>query len=121
MADRLDPDSTRKLEMLHGDLRRVVFRALLTSAQPFAVLEGVSPDADSRHAVQESTGGGHAIDLIPVPLDWDNLDAFDAIAEAMQKAADELATPIRYGGDYDADGKPLKVRRRGSPHFELVR
>lgn len=63
---------------------------------------------------------GDAVDLIPYPLDWNDLKAFDAIAEAMFKASKELGIPIRWGADWDQDGKPRERGETDSPHFELA-
>lgn len=73
----------------------------------------------SKHFVQED-GYGHAVDLVPYPLDWDTLSKFDAIADAMMKAADELGVLIRHGADWDMDGKRRERGESDNPHFELA-
>jgi peptidoglycan L-alanyl-D-glutamate endopeptidase CwlK len=51
--------------------------------------------------------------MVPWPVDWEDLDRFETMAEAMKDAAEELDISIVWGGDwksfYDA------------PHFELDR
>lgn len=74
----------------------------------------------SNHFVNPRTGFGHAVDLIPLPVDWKNLKAFDDVATAMFAAAAEIGMTIRWGADWDQDGKPRERGETDSPHFELV-
>jgi len=67
--------------------------------------------------------GGLAVDLAPYvsgAIDWNDLRKFDAIAKAMFAAAAEMKTPIRWGADWDRDGKPRERGESDSPHFELT-
>lgn len=74
----------------------------------------------SNHFVNPRTGFGHAVDLVPLPIDWKNLKAFDAVAKAMFAAAAEMKMTIRWGADWDQDGNPRERGESDSPHFELV-
>lgn len=67
----------------------------------------------SKHTV------GKAVDLVPYPVDWNDLKKFDAIAKAMLAAAKELGVPVRWGADWDGDGKPRERGESDSPHFEI--
>ena len=62
---------------------------------------------------------GKAVDLVPYPVDWNDLKKFDTIAQAMLQAAKELGISIRWGADWDADGKPRERGESDSPHFEI--
>ena len=62
---------------------------------------------------------GKAVDLVPYPVDWDDLKKFDLVAQAMLQAAKELDVPVRWGADWDNDGKPRERGESDSPHFEL--
>ena len=62
---------------------------------------------------------GRAVDLVPYPVDWNDLKKFDAIAKAMLQAAKELGVPVRWGADWDGDGKPRERGESDSPHFEI--
>ena len=62
---------------------------------------------------------GKAVDLVPYPVDWNNLRKFDQIAKAMLSAAKELGVPVRWGADWDGDGKPRERGESDSPHFEI--
>ncbi|MEH3046518.1 M15 family peptidase [Sphingomonas adhaesiva] len=74
----------------------------------------------SKHAVQK-TGFGHAVDLAPFPIDWNDLTRFDRVAALMLAAAKAEGMPIRWGADWDRDGKPRERGETDSPHFELDR
>lgn len=62
---------------------------------------------------------GHAVDICPHPIDWGDLKKFDAIAWAMMTAAKELGVSLRWGADWDKDGKPRERGETDSPHFEI--
>ncbi len=62
---------------------------------------------------------GDAVDLVPLPVDWNNLKAFDKVADAMFKAARELKVTIRWGADWNGNGKFREKGESDSPHFEL--
>lgn len=72
-------------------------------------------------------GKGHAVDLYPYPVSqvlgkkpsqYEPL--FNLIAAAMLQAAKELNIRIRWGADWDKDGKPRERGETDNPHFELV-
>lgn len=132
--------SMAKLEGLHPDLVAVVLRAIQISEQDFMVTCGVRTYADqaelyaqgrtkpgpvvtwtmqSRHMPQPD-GYGYAVDVVPYPVDWNTPAKFDAIANAMMQAADEIGVKIRWGADWNMNGKPREKGETDSPHFELV-
>ena len=140
MAYKLSARSLSRLEGVHPDLVRIVKRAIEITRQDFSVLEGVrTPERQAELYAQgrskpgqivtwtmtsnhfkQADGYGHAVDLVPYPLDWSDLRAFDAIAMAMFDAADELGLKIRWGADWDQDGNLREKGESDSPHFELV-
>lgn len=113
--------SRQRLSGVHPDLVAVVKRAIQITEQDFTVLEGVrninrqrelfkagkSTTMNSRHLT------GHAVDLAPWPIDWEDLSRFELVADAMKQASEELDVPVIWGGDWRTfyDG----------PHFELDR
>jgi peptidoglycan L-alanyl-D-glutamate endopeptidase CwlK len=122
-----------RLTGIHPDLLRVVKRA--SEDAIFTVIEGVRPQArqDELYAQGRTTPGpivtwvktsnhvtGHAVDLGPMPLDWKNTAAFDALAKVMFAAAAELHIHIRWGANWDEDDVPREHGETDSPHFELV-
>ena len=137
---QLGNKSKEKLKGVHPNLVKVIERAIQLSSKDFMVIEGIrTPERqvelyaqgrtkpgpivtwtlNSRHFIQKD-GWGHAVDLVPWPVDWNDTKKFDAIAEAMFKASKELGTPIRWGADWDRDGRPRERGETDSPHFELV-
>ena len=121
MSYKLGTRSLQSLSGVHPDLVAVVKKAIQITEQDFTVIEGIrninrqrqlykagkSTTMNSRHIT------GHAIDMVPWPVDWDDLERFNVMAEAMKTAAEVQEIPIVWGGDwksfYDA------------PHFELDR
>jgi len=78
---------------------------------------------NSNHFVNPKTGFGHAVDLVPFPVDWEGptrFPKFDAIAKAMFAAAAEKGVTLRWGADWDRDGNPRERGETDSPHFEIV-
>lgn len=73
---------------------------------------------NSKHCLQND-GLGHAVDLVPYPVDWNTLSKFDRIGEAMKQAAKELGVNIRWGADWDSNGKLREKGESDSPHFEI--
>ena len=100
--------STDNLQGVHPDLVRVVKRALELSPVDFTVIEGLrtkerqaellkqgfTRTMNSRHII------GQAVDIVPLPVDWNNPKPFGLVAEAMKKAAAELGVKITWGGDF---------------------
>ena len=62
---------------------------------------------------------GKAVDLVPYPIDWNTLSKFDEIAKAMFQAAKQLGVSIRWGADWNSDGRPREKGETDSPHFEI--
>ena len=121
MSYKLGTRSMQSLSGVHPDMVAVVKRAIEITEVDFTVIEGIrninrqrelfkagkSTTMNSRHIT------GHAVDMVPWPVDWEDLERFEVMSEAMKAAAEELEIPIVWGGDwksfYDA------------PHFELDR
>lgn len=136
---KLGQSSLKKLQGVHPDMAAVVNRAIQLSKQDFIVLEGVRTKVrqaelyaqgrtkpgnivtwsqTSNHFIG-ADGWGRAVDICPFPVDWNTPSKFDAIADAMFAAAKELNVAIRWGADWDSDGKPREKGESDSPHFEL--
>jgi peptidoglycan L-alanyl-D-glutamate endopeptidase CwlK len=121
MTYKLGTRSLQSLSGVHPDMVAVVKRAIEITEQDFTVIEGIrnvnrqrallkagkSTTMNSRHIT------GHAVDMVPWPVDWNDLERFEVVSEAMKAAAEELEISIVWGGDWKSfyDG----------PHFELNR
>lgn len=103
--------SLNELKGVHPELVAVVNRAFELTVQDFSVHDGLrtleeqkemvasgaSKTMDSRHLT------GHAVDLVPYingKLRWEWVPIY-RIADAVRIAANELGTPIRWGGAWD--------------------
>ena len=116
--------STKNMNGIHPDLRRVLDKALQDSPLDFVVIEGLrtkkrqqelfdskaSQRLDSRHIT------GHAVDLLPIgpngkpAFDW---PLYNQLGPAVKKAAVELGVELDWGGDWK--------KFKDGPHFELDR
>jgi hypothetical protein len=121
MSYVLGKRSKERLEGVHPDLVAVVERAIEISKVDFTVLEGVRSVARQRELFNKGASKtmnsrhltGHAVDLAPWPIDWNDLGRFRTMSEAVKMASVELEIPVAWGGDWRSfyDG----------PHFELDR
>lgn len=73
---------------------------------------------NSRHFPNAKTGLGNAVDLVPYPVDFSDLAKYTKIKEAVFKAAGELSIRIRWGGDWNQNGK-TEHGENDFGHFEL--
>lgn len=60
-----------------------------------------------------------AVDAAPYPIDWSNSARFYYFAGYVLGIAENLAIPIRYGGDWDSDGNPRNQSFNDLVHYEL--
>lgn len=130
----LGKTSLARLKGVDEQLVNIVKRAIEISEVDFTVLEGVRTLERQRelYAQGRTAPGkivtwtmksrhieGKAVDLVPYPLDWNDLDKFDKIKNAMFQAAREQDVNLRWGADWDGDGKYREKGEYDSPHFEL--
>lgn len=52
-----------------------------------------------------------AIDIVPFPIDWNNINRFQELAKVIKRIAKEKNIKIIWGGDW---------KMKDYPHFELV-
>jgi peptidoglycan L-alanyl-D-glutamate endopeptidase CwlK len=125
MTYKLGTRSLQNLSGVHPDLVAVVKRAIQITEVDFSVLEGVrninrqrellkagkSKTLNSRHLT------GHAVDIAPWPIDWNDLKRFEQVSEAMKAAAEELDVDVEWGGDWRTfyDGPHYQLSRKRYP------
>ena len=114
---------------VEAGLARVVKLAVARCKVDFQVIEGLrtierqrdliaqgwSKTLNSRHLT------GDAVDLVPViagEITWGNMAAFDAIAEAMFSAADELGHLIQSGSDRNLNSFNANQTVVDRPHWQ---
>lgn len=127
--------SLARLSTCHQDLQHVLTEAIATgpdftvlcghrgkAEQDAACAAGLSktPFPTSRHNSLPSM----AVDIAPYPVDWNDYDRFRALADHILLTAARLGVPLRWGGDWDGDGKTRSdgdtdERFVDLPHFEL--
>lgn len=131
----------RSLERLNGVDKRlvaVVKRAIEISTVDFTVIEGVrtkqrqaelyaqgrtAPGPVVTWTMQSKHIQGLAVDLCPFvdgKIDWNTRAHFNSISSAMFLAAEELGVKIRWGADWNQNGKPFEKGETDSPHFEIA-
>lgn len=59
-----------------------------------------------------------AVDVAPFPIDWDDLDRFREMARIIMEEADKAGIKLRWGGDFNMNGKP-DDKFVDMPHFEI--
>lgn len=120
---RLSARSIERLEGVHPDLVKVVYRAIELTPVDFTVLEGLRTAERQQKLVQAGASKtmnsrhltGHAVDLgayVDGQIDW-SWPLYAQIAGAMKDSAMEFKVPIVWGGDWTSF--------RDGPHFELNR
>lgn len=134
MGFNLGKTSLARLQGVDETLVNVVKRAIEISEVDFTVLEGVRTLERQRelYAQGRTAPGkivtwtmksrhieGKAVDLVPYPLDWNDLEKFNKIKDAMFQAAKELDVNLRWGADWDGDGNYREKGEYDSPHFEI--
>lgn len=113
--------SLSNLQGVHDDLAMVIEKAITSSPHDFAVTEGLRSPTRQQRLVDEGKSKtlnsrhvtGHAVDIV-VLIDgeacWD-FDKYKEVADHIKEVAEELAIPIKWGGDW--------ATFRDGPHFEL--
>lgn len=130
---RFSKRSEQNMLNVKPQLVRVVRRALEISPADFIVIEGrrtierqrelysqgrTTPGKIVTWTMQSKHLTGDAVDLLPVVGGWEG--DFPAIKNAMFAAAKELGVKIRWGADWNQNGRPYEKGETDSPHFELA-
>lgn len=119
---KLSNTSIQKLETCHSDLKRLIYAVAQDEKcavicgfrgryeQEKAYMQGKSKArfGQSKHNFKPSL----AVDIVPLPLDWNDIPAFERLGEAVMKKAAELNIKIKWGRDF--------TNLKDYPHFELV-
>ena len=83
--------------------------------------KGVSWTNKSKHCRKSKS---YAFDFIPYPFkNWNDLEGFEKIAKVLNEEAAKLGIKVRWGGDWNMNGKYADEIARGSydgGHFELM-
>ncbi len=126
----LSSKSQSILSTCHQDLEDICH--LVIETYDFTITEGFRTDArqdelfrqgksklqagESKHNQQPSI----AVDVVPYPIDWDNIARFYLLAGFMFQAAESIDVRLRWGGDWDGDWVHTDQSFHDLPHFELM-
>lgn len=100
--------------------------ARFLAIQEELVATGVSQTLNSLHRIDEPPNiivgreKSHAIDLAPWPIDWDDVKRFHVLAGYLLGTADQLGTPLVWGGDWDRDWVYTDQQFHDLGHFQLL-
>lgn len=133
MAYKFSNRSIDKINTCHESLRELVYKAMEYQRFDIVVIEGhrsnERQDELKRQKLSEKSAGeskhNHfpslAIDLMPSPATkWDDIETFKRFGEFMIGVAAGLDILIRWGGDWDMDGKTNDQKFNDYVHFELI-
>jgi peptidoglycan L-alanyl-D-glutamate endopeptidase CwlK len=121
--------SLKALEELHPELQEVAVEAIKTV--DFVILDAQRGRAEQEKAFKAGNSKAHfghsahnwipavAIDIVPYPIDFNNVAGFREIAKTFLATAKRLGIPLRWGGDWDMDGDWKDERFLDWGHFEL--
>ena len=121
--------SRDRLATCHVDLQKVMNAAIKRS--DFSILCGHRGAKEQNDAFERGTSqlkwpkSKHnkkpslAVDCAPYPIDWNNIARFIALADIVLDEAKKLGIKIRWGADWNRNGKWQDEKFRDWPHFEL--
>lgn len=118
----LSKKSIQKLQTCHSDLIRLIeavaetekcavicgFRGRYEQEKAYNTGKSKAKFGQSKHNLKPS----HAVDVVPLPLDWNDIPAFERLGEKIMAKAEELNIKVKWGKNF----KGLA----DYPHFELV-
>lgn len=118
----LSKTSKQKLGTCHSELQRLVLEVAKT--ENCAVICGYRNKAEQNKAFMSGKSKARygqskhnrkpsmAVDIVPIPLDWNNIDSFEKLGSKVLEKASELGIKIRWGRDFTG--------LKDYPHFELI-
>jgi len=138
--------SNKKLLTVRFDLRDVVRQVMALQVYDFTIVHGYRGEEvqnqaflsgastkqwpDSQHNTTDSDGdpSSNAVDFAPwcmlpgghMGIPWDDTHAFAVLGGMFIAVGATYGTLIRYGGDWDMDGKTTDQRLMDWGHIEVV-
>lgn len=138
--------SRKLLSTCHPDLQAIMNEAI--KQYDFSILEGarsterqiqlfkegkskcdgikIKSNHQPRTCKECPQGCSFAIDIAPFPIDWEDTNAFKELAVIVLDIANEMYNlgeikhKLRWGGDWNMNGKTSDETFRDYPHFELI-
>lgn len=122
--------SKANLSQCHPDLQRL-FNSVIKDVD-CSVICGHRGEAEQEKAFREGKSKArfgeskhnaipsNAVDVVPYPIDWNDRERFAHFAGFVLGKASALGIKVRWGGDWDKDGKTRDESFYDGPHFELM-
>lgn len=118
----LSKTSRQKLNTCHSDLIKLIeavaetekcavicgFRGRYEQEKAYMAGKSKAKWGQSKHNLKPSM----AVDVVPLPLNWEDIEAFERLGEKIMAKAEELGINIRWGRDF--------TNLKDYPHFELM-
>ena len=134
---KLGKASTRKLNTVHADLQTVLIEAIATSKIDFSIIWGHRGEKAQNAAVAAGNSpllyprSKHnklpslAFDVAPYysknpHIRWQETSDFKKLGKHIMATAKKLDIHIRWGHDWDEDGKLGEKGEFDMPHFEIM-
>ncbi len=119
----LSESSKAKLATCHPSLQHLV--EAVAEIEPLQVICGHRGEAEQHEAYvsghskdpwpksRHNSLPSEAVDIAPLPINWQDIHAFQALSTAMKAKANELGIAVEWGGDWE--------RFKDLPHWQLKR
>lgn len=118
----LSKTSRQKLQTCHSDLIKLIeavaetekcavicgFRGRYEQEKAYMAGKSKAKFGQSKHNYKPS----QAVDVVPVPLNWEDIPAFEKLGEKIMAKAKELGIKVKWGRDFTG--------LKDYPHFELA-
>lgn len=131
MVAQFSEKSLAKLSTCAEPLQRL-FKAVIAKGHDCTIIEGHRDQAtqdeyfrtgksqkkwpDGKHCKTPS----QAVDVMPCPIDWSDRKRLEAFSLIVFATAAELGIAVRWGGDWNQNGKSDDEKFFDGPHWELI-
>ncbi len=122
-----DNASAKRLAKAHPLIQKVMNAAREKIA--FTIMDSQRGRSAQEYAFKRGNSKAHfgqsahnwspaiAVDIAPIPLDWDDVQSFIALAHVIMPIAKQMSVSLRWGGDWNMDGSTKDGW--DFPHYEL--
>jgi hypothetical protein len=120
--ERLQTCDQRLQKLLHAAIRGRDFSVICgyrdreAQNEAFSLGRSTKRWPESKHNSFPSV----AVDIAPYPVDWNDTARFARLVGYIERIAEEMEIPIRWGGDWDQDTFTADERFIDMPHLELL-
>ena len=124
--------SRKRLAQAHPQLQRLM-NECIKGPIDFTILDSQRGRAAQEKAFKAGNSKAHfgqsahnwnpalALDVAPYPIDWDNRARFIQLGQqVILPTAKTLKIPVRWGGDWNMNGKITDEKFSDLPHYELT-